>query len=76
MWRHVSLCWGRATGAGSEAEHEDQLFRNQLNFLGISESDQFSFVIGLPRHLLDKYFRQQFHRVTSHSLIVLPRCYR
>lgn len=42
----------------------------QLNFLGTSDSDQFSFVTGLPRHLLDKYFRWQFYRVTSHSLIL------
>lgn len=26
------LCWGRATGAGSEAEHEDQLFRDSVKF--------------------------------------------
>lgn len=66
MWRHMSLCWGRATGAGSEDEHEDQLFR--LNFLGTSERDQFSFVIGLPRQLLDKYFRWQLHSDLTYIL--------
>lgn len=28
----MSLCWGRATGAASEAEHEDQLFRDLVKF--------------------------------------------